>query len=157
LLSVAYGFAVPANALKHFAWAEKEFDQDDLAKSAMHVALTGLPRLAADAPAHRLHIAAGILGHGFLTPMGLMKVCELDPQALESLAKYDPYQPRVPAGNPDGGQWTSTDNAIGPSSRGNGDAATSEGSLEVAVLTRNFGYACRALGLDPNEASKILH
>lgn len=27
--------------------------------------------------------------------------------ASASLVKYDPNQPRVPAGNPDGGQWTS--------------------------------------------------
>jgi hypothetical protein len=104
LLSVAYGFAVAATALKHFAWADKEFDHGDLAKSAMHVALTGLPRLPAGAPARRLHIAAGILGHGFLTPLGLMKACEPDHHALESLIKYDPNEPRVPASNPDGGQ-----------------------------------------------------
>lgn len=28
---------------------------------------------------------------------------------------------------------------------------------QVAVLTRNFNYACRALQLDPNAASEILH
>lgn len=28
---------------------------------------------------------------------------------LEALSKYNPDQPRVPAGNPDGGQWTSGD------------------------------------------------
>src|SRR5680860_1535596 len=27
-------------------------------------------------------------------------------QALRDAVKYDPNQPRVPAGNPDGGQWT---------------------------------------------------
>lgn len=34
----------------------------------------------------------------------------------ECARKYDPEQPRVPAGNPDGGQWTS------------GDAASEEGT-----------------------------
>jgi hypothetical protein len=29
--------------------------------------------------------------------------------AIGASRKYDPNQPRVPAGNPDGGQWTSED------------------------------------------------
>jgi hypothetical protein len=107
LLSVAYGFAVPANTLKHLGWAEREFERGDIPKSAMHVALTGLPGLAGTDSARRLHIAAGIIDHGFLTPPGLMKACEFDCAEIESLAKsYDPDQPRVPKGNPDGGQWT---------------------------------------------------
>ncbi len=73
----------------------------------MHVALTGLPPLSGSEAARRLHIAAGILDHGFLTPLGLMKACEFDCAEIESLAKsYDPDEPRVPKGNPDGGQWT---------------------------------------------------
>jgi hypothetical protein len=67
-LSVAHACVLPANALKHFACAEKEFHRGDLAKSAMHVALTGLPALVGSEGARRLHIAAGILDHGFLTP-----------------------------------------------------------------------------------------
>jgi len=71
----------------------------------MHVALTGLPPLSGSEAARRLHIAAGILDHGFLTPLGLMKACEFDCAEIESLAKsYDPDEPRVPKGNPDGGQ-----------------------------------------------------
>ncbi len=37
--------------------------------------------------------------------------------ALYTKAGYDPNQPRVPAGNPDGGQWTDTGGSrFGPSS-----------------------------------------
>lgn len=32
---------------------------------------------------------------------------------LDLLCKYDPNQPRVPAGNPDGGQWTDSGGGIG--------------------------------------------
>jgi hypothetical protein len=106
LLSIAHGFAVPATVLKQLAWAEREFDRGDLAKSAMHVALAGLSALAGGEGARRLHIAAGILDHRFLTPLGLLKACGLDCRALTSLAKYDPDEPRVPKGNTDGGQWT---------------------------------------------------
>jgi hypothetical protein len=45
LLSVAHARDVPAGALKHLIWAEREFHRGDLVKSAMHVALTGLPAL----------------------------------------------------------------------------------------------------------------
>lgn len=73
----------------------------------MHVALTGLPPLRGSEAARRLHIAAGILDHGFLTPLGLLEACGFDCAEIESLAKaYDPDEPRVPKGNPDGGQWT---------------------------------------------------
>jgi hypothetical protein len=106
LLSVAYAREVPADALKHLAWAEREFHRGDLLKSAMHVALTGLPALVGSEAARRLHIAAGILDHGFLTPLSLMKACGFDRSALDALVKYSEDQPRVPKGNPDGGQWT---------------------------------------------------
>jgi hypothetical protein len=106
LLSVAHACDVPANALKHFAWAEKEFHRGNLAKSAMHVALTGLPALVGSKAARRLHIAAGIFDHDLLTPLGLMKACGFDCDALDALVKYREDQPRVPKGNPDGGQRT---------------------------------------------------
>src|SRR5271155_1519500 len=66
LLSVAHGFVVPSSVLKHLAWAELEFQRRNLAKSAMHVALTGLPALSGIEAARRLHMAAGILDRGFL-------------------------------------------------------------------------------------------
>jgi hypothetical protein len=55
LLSVAHARDVPADALKHLAWAEREFHRGDLVKSAMHVALTGLPALVGSgaAASHR--------------------------------------------------------------------------------------------------------
>jgi hypothetical protein len=97
---------IPTDALKHLAWAEREFRRGDPLKSAMHVALTGLPALVGREGARRLHIAAGILDHGFLTPLGLLKACGFDCGPLEGLVKYDSDQPRAPKGSPDGGQWT---------------------------------------------------
>jgi hypothetical protein len=103
---VAHARDVPADALKHLAWAEREFQRGDLVKSAVHVALTGLPALVGSEAARRLHIAAGILDHGFLSPLGLMKACGFTCEALEGLVKYHEDQPRAPKGSPDGGQWT---------------------------------------------------
>jgi hypothetical protein len=93
----------------------------------MHVALTGLPALVGSEAARRLHIAAGILDHGFLTPLGLMKACGFDCGVLEALVKYSPDQPRAPKGSPDGGQWTRDD--------GRPPSASHEGSRgDVAVV-----------------------
>lgn len=39
-----------------------------------------------------------------LTVAELRRAC--DPRLRSNVIKYSPYQPRVPAGNPDGGQWT---------------------------------------------------
>jgi hypothetical protein len=156
LLSVAYARNVPAGALKHLVWAEREFHRGDLLKSVIHVALTGFPALVKSEAARRLHLAAGMLDRGLHTPLDLMKACGFDYGALDALVKYDEDQPRVPKGNPDGGQWTrdGTANASGHTAR---DLRTREAPREVAVLTGEFKHACRELGLDPKAASKILH
>jgi hypothetical protein len=45
----------------------------------------------------------------------------------QAALKYSPDQPRVPAGNPTGGQWTSGDGADGSSSGGKDQQGTSSG------------------------------
>lgn len=95
LLSVAYACDVPAGALKHLAWAEREFHRGNLAKSAMHIALTGLPALAGRDAARRLHIAAGMLDRGLHTPLSLMKACGFDCSPLYALDKYSEDQPQI--------------------------------------------------------------
>ena len=153
---MAHARDVPADALKHLAWAEREFHRGDLVKSAMHVALTGLPALVGSEAARRLHIAADILDHGFLTPLGLMKACGFDCSPVEALVKYSPDQPRAPKGSPDGGQWTQ-DGPASASDHTSHNRPIREAPREVAVLTGDFKHACRALGLDHNAASDILH
>ena len=80
----------------------------------------------------------------------------MDCGEVASLAKYNVDEPRVAAGNPGGGQWT-RDGEAGPSSRTNRHPHISDEPREVAVLTENFKYACRALRLDYGAASNILH
>ncbi|HSU98556.1 MAG TPA: hypothetical protein VLI91_00470 [Roseiarcus sp.] len=156
LLSMAHARDIPAGALKHLVWAEREFHRGDLLKSAMHVALTGLPALVGSEAARRLHIAAGMLDHGLHTPLGLMEACGFDCGPLDALLKYDPDQSRAPKGSPDGGQWT-RDGTGDPSDHTSHDPAIQETPREVAVLTGELKHACRALGLDYNAASDILH
>ena len=40
----------------------------------------------------------------------------MDVSALEAIEKYNPDQPRIPAGNLGGGQWTSGESGVGQAS-----------------------------------------
>lgn len=44
---------------------------------------------------------------------GLQAAREVESPAAHTRRGYDPSQPRVPAGNPDGGQWTDTGKGAG--------------------------------------------
>lgn len=57
----------------------------------------------------RIH--AVLLEFPEITPDGMAKLA-----AVASLRKYNPDEPRVPAGNPDGGQWTSGGEGAGEQS-----------------------------------------
>ena len=52
--------------------------------------------------------------------------------------KYDPNQPRVPAGNPDGGQWTDAGGGGGP-----GDSSRSSSISGSADVQRIIAFATR--------------
>jgi hypothetical protein len=72
----------------------------------IHLARSGLPRLPDEDAPFRLFAAERILTAG-ITPRDLLKACGLDSSPLDLVkAGYDPDEPRVPAGDPDGGQWT---------------------------------------------------
>jgi len=52
-------------------------------------------------------MAEGALDHG-ATPLAIFQALRLDARYIDALRKrYNPAQPRVPPGHPDGGQWTS--------------------------------------------------
>ena len=71
----------------------------------LRLVFSGLPTPGSTADAHRLTAAAWCLDQG-LTPRELMKALDLDPSVLD-LRKYDPNQPRVPAGSGrESGRWT---------------------------------------------------
>ena len=70
------------------------------------------------------------LTRGSMLPLGLGPVSwRVEPGDDVSVRKYSPDQPRVPAGNPDGGQWTSDDGNTAP-----GDVA--ESSTDSAGTAR---------------------
>jgi hypothetical protein len=110
LLAVAYGKMVGPAVLGNIRRASAYWSQGETVLAAIELALSGLaPLKDKKEAALRLSIGDRLLAAG-ASPRELMKACGLDPAAFDLLkAGYDPDQPRVPAGNTDGGQWTSGD------------------------------------------------
>lgn len=119
LLAVAYGRTARAGILGNVRRAARYWHQGENDLAAIEIALGGLPPLADEKKASaRLSLGDQLLVEG-LTPRELMKAGGLDPASLDFLkAGYNPDQPRVPAGNPDGGQWTATGDDKSPDSAG---------------------------------------
>jgi hypothetical protein len=110
LLSAAYGRAVAPSVLNNIERAAKSWSEGDDFTAHIHLAHSGL-RALDDLPsaAHRLRMAKGVLDHGG-SPRSVFEALRLDPRYIDALEKhYNPKQPRVPAGHPGGGQWTSED------------------------------------------------
>jgi hypothetical protein len=137
LLSAAYGRAVAPSVLGNIERAAKSWREGDDFTAHLHLAHTGL-RALDDFPqaAHRLRMAKGALDHG-ATPLAIFQALRLDARYIDAIEKrYNPDQPRVPAGHPDGGEWTSggwgdgeeaSDHA--PSQQGPGRGATQQSPL----------------------------
>jgi hypothetical protein len=110
LLSATCNRAIAPLFVSNIARAAKSWSEGDDLGAHIHLAHTGLHALD-DVPraAHRLRMAKGALDYG-ASPHAVFEALHLDAQYIETLEKlYDPAQPRVPAGHPDGGEWTSGD------------------------------------------------
>ena len=105
LLTTAYGGAVSPTAVSKMQRASDLWQRGETALAQIHLTLLGLPRLDEDG-AHRLFLANLALQCG-ASARDLMKALGFDP-AFPGLEKYDPDQPRVPAGNGrESGRWGS--------------------------------------------------
>ncbi len=100
LLAAAHLGAPTPTQLAHLAKAADSRRAREDVLAAMHLALSGLSRLARPgADAHRLFLTDGLLRAGVDPGVVLA--------AILPVAKYDPDQPRVPAGSGRAsGQWT---------------------------------------------------
>jgi hypothetical protein len=110
LLSAAYGKAVAPSVLGNIERAAKSWSEGDGFTAHIHLAHTGLhPLDDFSKAAHRLRVAKGALDHG-ASPRAVFEALHLDARYIDTLEKlYNPAQPRVPAGHPGGGEWTSGD------------------------------------------------
>ncbi len=97
LLSIATGKAIPPAVPAAIEGAATYWQRGDKALANLRLIFAGLPQLDGPSDAHRLREAAALLDGG-MTPRALLKA--LDHAATDFVrGRYDPDQPRVPAGN----------------------------------------------------------
>ncbi|HLH50137.1 MAG TPA: Tox-REase-5 domain-containing protein [Roseiarcus sp.] len=112
LLAAAFRRPIGGRASAHLRCALYKRSKGDDLGALVHLALMGLPRLGPLDPATRRLFAADRLLHAGVTPETIFKALDLPAPSDETIRKYSPNQPRVPAGNGRlSGQWTSEDGA----------------------------------------------
>jgi hypothetical protein len=109
LLGVSYWDRVPPGIVKNIENASEQWRRGEKVLAHIHLAFTGLPELESTNDAYCLYLAGALLDDG-LPPRELLAELGLG-RTLRQLDKFDPDQPRVPAGSGrESGQWT-TDGA----------------------------------------------
>ncbi len=109
LLTSAHGGPIEAARLAHVRRAVETRGEGDRAPALTHLALSRLEKLGDPiGGARQLFLADALMDSG-VTP-GVIITGMTREMMVEgaSIAKYSPDQPRVPAGNSDGGQWTTS-------------------------------------------------
>jgi len=88
-------------------------------------------------------IEAGVAGNGAKPEGG-------DGETAGVVQKYNPDQPRVPAGNPDGGQWTSDGGATSPNDSSNAREDDSEDTVGTSTQ-----YAALETGTQTDAGTRL--
>ena len=96
LLSVAFDKSISANAIGNLRRASEQWSRGDKCLAHIHLAHAGLPQLDKEGAA-RLALAGKVLAKGF-SPRALLKVFGLL-RAADDALRFNPNQPRVPAGS----------------------------------------------------------
>lgn len=112
LLTVACARRVDPGVIGHIHRTAASCSRGEIDLARIHLAYARLPSLGdAKTASYRLFLADELLNDG-MPPRELLVGCGLDPSALDAIkAGFNPDEPRVPAGNPDGGEWTTSGDA----------------------------------------------
>jgi hypothetical protein len=144
LLAIAYGGRVRARVLDNVRRASRYWRKGEKTLAAIELALTGLPPLPDQEQASsRLSLGERLLAESF-SPRELIKACGLDPALLDLAKGYNPDQPRLPAGNSDGGQWTGDNAAGGGSGSGSSTPRRDQPSSAAGGAGEDAGYGSSA-------------
>ncbi|MGH6835761.1 MAG: bacterial transcriptional activator domain-containing protein [Methylocella sp.] len=128
LLTAAHGKPAAGGVIAKLRRAGEFWCAGEKALAQIHLAFIGLPRID-EADAYRLFLARVALEKG-LEPSDLVKALGF-PQAARDLEKYNPDQPRVPAGSGrESGEWTTGD--------GGATGASAESQLPRNVHVKPF-------------------
>jgi hypothetical protein len=144
LLCAAHLRPVPPEALGHIRKATERWSEGDSSLAEVHLALSGMAKLAEPhLAAQRLFLADGLMEAG-IVPEAILRALGLAPSVLEALVKDYHTQPRVPSGSGrTSGQWTSDGGAGGgtsaaPASTATGDRPWGVGADGGAALRANL-------------------
>jgi hypothetical protein len=111
LLTAAYREPLAGGVIEKIRRAGAFWRAGEKALAQIHLAFLGLPKID-EADAYRLSLAETALEKG-VSSSDLMKALGF-PRAARDIEKYNPDQPRVPAGSGrESGQWTSGDGGSG--------------------------------------------
>jgi hypothetical protein len=105
LLGVSYWDQVPPGVVNKIEKASEQWRRGERALAHIHLAFARLPRLESANDAYRLYLAEALLDDGF-SPREMLAELGLG-RTMRRFDKFDPDQPRVPAGSGrESGQWT---------------------------------------------------
>jgi hypothetical protein len=105
LLGVSYWDQVPPGVVNKIEKASEQWRRGERALAHIHLAFARLPRLESANDAYRLYLAEALLDDGL--PLRKMLAALGLGRTMRQLDKFDPAQPRVPAGSGrESGQWT---------------------------------------------------
>ena len=139
LLAAAHSRMPVTESLMHIRNAARRWNEGEPSLAAIHLALSGVDRLRRpEADACRLFLADRLLQAGLPTDT-LLKALDLGPPATGALSKYNPNQPRVPAGSGrTSGEWSSTGagTPVNPSASAHRPAAARSGRPSVRAAQR---------------------
>lgn len=150
LLALAYGKAVRPAILGYIRRASTEWRRNEHCLAQIHLARGGLPRLGdEEEAAFRMFLGERLLAEG-VPPRKLIEACGIDPAQLDfAKAGYDPDEPRVPAGNPYGGEWTTADvSSLAP-------LTPADPAIEFVSYTPVHGLPDDALVVTPADGKPI--
>ena len=149
LLVTAYGEAVGPAVLDNLRRAAIEWRRGETCLALIHLAHSGLPRLPdVEEASFRLFLGDNLIVGG-VCPRELVQACGTNPTALGLFKSgYDPNQPRVPAGNPEGGQWTTE--SVSPVA-----SAPSEPRVQLTSYTPVHGLPHDAVVVTPPHGKPI--
>lgn len=104
LLGVACKRRVASDVIKHVRKASMQWASGNKSLARIHLAFASLPRLEGREDAFQLFWADELMEAG-VAPSALLKAIDLNAGMLD-LRKFNPNQPRVPAGNGrESGRW----------------------------------------------------
>jgi hypothetical protein len=154
LLTAAYRQPLAGRVIEKIRRAGEIWRAGDKSLAQIHLAFLGLPKIG-EADAYRLFLAGTALEKG-ASPSDLLKALGF-PRAARDLEKYNPDQPRVPAGSGrESGQWTS-DGAGGANvSRPKHQIIMSDANPTGIVAGAQYAQASQTPVICPKTMTKIL-